>query len=752
MNSLAVWVTGPTRSGKTTYLVSQFRSWVEAQLSTSTLLARDLSLLGSIDQTLSTYKPPVLKPDLPGVLVLTAVSDNRIELVDRLTAATQGKYPFRATTPLGFFEDEVMLFWPLLIQQLDLKAQFPLRLAPETEQELATQQWRPELDRALIQSSAVTEFRLVRRMLDVMQLAALAGIPLEDIATILQQGLPDQERELPIPMEVVGNLLQQWRSWCLQRGFLTYGLIAGLYWEYLLPNPTYRRHLAQRYRLLLADDVDEYPAIARHLFEVLLDAGTTATFTYNPEGAVRLGLGADPAYLGELADRCQVETFTRRPIPCLGNELDTSIVQLVTDPLVFFSLPESIQSIQTTSRAQLLRRTADLIVEAVQTQQIAPREIAVIAPGMDAIARYSLTEILTKHQIPVESLNDQRPLVSSPIIRALLTLLTLVYPNLGRLVDRDAVAEMLVVLSQTPAQGREEGGRKDERGGRETRRHGDTETQKGHSVSSLTPHPSFTIDPARAGLLADHCFAPHPDRPRLLPPTTFPRWDRLGYQTATAYQAIVEWIEVQQAQLEQRLIPNAIALLDRAIQHFLLSGSYLPFNQLAALRQLIETAQHYWEVHGRLRRGDRFEAPGYVTVGRFIQLLRSGTVTANPFPVRPIGPASNAVTLANVFQYRSSRRSHRWQFWLDAGSPRWLSGVDALFGAPLFLQEWSGQPWTAADTMDSNERRLRRILLDLLGRTGERVYLCHSDLATSGQDQTGVLLSLVNAAIPLTAL
>lgn len=36
--------------------------------------------------------------------------------------------------------------------------------------------------------------------------------------------------------------------------------------------------------------------------------------------------------------------------------------------------------------------------------------------------------------------------------------------------------------------------------------------------------------------------------------------------------------------------------------------------------------------------------------------------------MRPIGAASRAVTLATIFQYRSSRRFHRWQFWLDAGS------------------------------------------------------------------------------------
>jgi hypothetical protein len=703
------------------------------------------------------------------VLVLAAIGDNRIDLLDRLTAATQSKVSLHSTTPLGFFQEEVMLFWSLLIQQLDLKAQFPVRLAPENEQELAAQLWRADLDRAIGQQATITEGRLVRRLLDLLQLATLAGIPLADIPIMLEQGLTGQGEQLPLPDADVGELLQRWERWCLEGGLLTYGIIAGLYWQHLLPNPIYQQHLAQRYQIVLADDVDEYPAIARLLFDTLLDAGAGAIFTYNPDGAVRLGLGADPAYLSGLADRCQVETLTDRPAPCLGNELGEAIVALATDPIFFASLPESIQVMQTTSRAQLLRRTAEVIVDAVQAKQVQPRDIAVIAPGVDAIARYSLTEILTKHQIPVESLNDQRPLTSSPIIRALLTLLTLVYPGLGRLVDRDAVAEMLVVLSQQSAVSSQQSAVSSQQSAVSSQRSALSSQRSAVSgqqsaVSTqhlenpltplpphpLTPHPSL-IDPVRAGLLADYCFVPHPDRPRLLPATTFPRWDRLGYQASNAYQAIVQWIETQQGQLEQRLIPNAVSLLDRAIQHFLFGGGSLPFEQLSALRQLIEAAQHYWEVDGRLRRSQRFDAPAYMTVSRFIQLLQSGTVTANPYPVRPIGPDSNAVLLANVFQYRSSRRAHRWQFWLDAGSPRWLSGVDSLFGAPLFLQGWSGRAWTAADTMDANERRLRRILLDLLSRTEERVYLCHSDLATNGQEQTGVLLSLVNAAVPLDA-
>lgn len=755
MNGESVWITGPSRSGKTSRLVELFGEWVNAgragQEPASQVPTRSL---GNRQGTAA-------EPHRGDVLVFAAIGDNRIELADRLVAAIQSRYPFHSTTPLGFFQDEVILFWPLLIQQLDLKAQFPLRLAPENEQELASQLWQPELDPVIAQQSNVIASRLVRRSLDLLQLAALAGRTIQEIPFILEQGLGGQSDEIPIPPEQVGEMLQRWQHWCLERGLLTYGILAGLYWQYLLPDPTYQAHLLQRYRLILADDVDEYPAIARSLFEVMLDAGAIAAFTYNPDGAVRLGLGADPNYLAGLAERCRMESLTERPCPSLAEDLGASVVDLVTDPIFLASLPESIQTIQTVSRAQLLQRTVAVIVEAVQQGQIEPRDIALIGPGLDAIARYSLSEMLTRHQIPVESLNDQRPLTSYPIIRALLTLLTLVYPGLGRLVNRDTVAEMLVVLAKKwepeggyrVSEGEEQGSRVTEvpQGGAtagESLSYNDSfilPFGNGKAISAL----SFPLDPVRAGLIADYCFVPHPDHPRLLPATTFPRWDRLGYQATTAYEEIVQWIGTQQAQLEQRLIPNAVSLLDRAIQFFLLGGGSLPFDQLSALRQLIEAAQHYWEVSRRLRSRERYEAPAYMTVNRFIQLLNSGTITANPYPVRPMGPASNAVTLATVFQYRSNRRTHRWQFWLDAGSPRWLTGIDALFGAPLFLRNWSGHALTAAEVMESNERRLRRILLDLLGRSQERVYLCHSDLATNGQEQTGVLLSLVNAAVPL---
>ncbi len=701
---LSLWIAGLTRSGKTTRLISEFRQWLQKK--------RRIPKLASASRQ-------SFHASTAAALVLAANDDNRRELADKLSVAVQGSYPVICKTPLGFISEEVMLFLPLLFEQLHLKPQFPLRLRPETEQELATRLWRSQLDETYLQQLGLNEYRFVRRTLDLLQLAGASGIPAEDIATILEQGM-SAENGLAITRETaqqMGKLLLMWRQWCLERGLLSYGLIYELYWRYLLENPVYQRHLLRRYQAVFADDVDDYPAIAKDLFDFLLNQGAFCVFTYNPDGQIRLGLNADPDYLAQLRDRFQIEELS--PKNELAAQLSDTFIEFVTQPFYFPSLPDVVQSLQTTSRAELLRQTGETIIAAVKRKEIKPEEIAIIAPGLDEIARYSLMEILSSQGIPLEPLNEQRPLISSPVVRALLTLLALVYPGLGRLVRKDEVAEMLVVLSRQPRQ-----------------------VDEG-KVSKLTPD----IDPVRAGLIADYCYHIDLESPCLLPVETFARWDRLGYRATNAYKAIADWLETAKTLQQQQRLTTPMLLLDLAIKQLLNNGRFFPFDQLAALRELMETAEHFWQVDRRLRQNDPISQSASETVAQFIQLLRRGTISANPRPLSYLGKKQGAVTLSTIFQYRSLRSCHRWQFWLDASSPLWEKGGAAtLFAAPLFLREWSGRALTSEDEIEANQARLQRILRDLLGRTGERVFLCHSDLSVKGTEQLGPLLSLVHAS------
>ncbi len=690
------WCQGPTGSGKTAWLLQQLVDW--AADSGPTTLAAGQS-----------------------VLVVAANGDNRLRLAERVASLTEGSLPAITTTPTGFIQDEVTLFWPLLVPYLGPLPQFPVQLRPENEQELASRFWQQKLLDGTLQVEGWQEAQTVRRSLDFLQMAASSAIPVEDLAVLLPEGIPPGFAPEAV-WQAMGQALVAWRNWCLERSLLTYGVMTELYWRHLLPQPLYQEKLLARYGGVWMDDLDEYPAVTAQWLQVFIDQARPVAMTWNPNGKVRLGVGADPERLADLLSQCpMVETLAPAPA-ALAYLWADPVVEWVTNPLALPEPLDCFQTIQTTSRGELLRRTAETIADAVAEGTVAPHEVAIIGPGLDAIARYTLVEILTRQGLPVASLNDQRPLIHSPLVRALLTLITFVYPGLGRLADQDAVAEMLVVLSQVP------------------------------QAPDIAPwFETVQIDPVRAELLVDHCFEPRLDQPELLPVERFERWDRLGYKATQAYERLRQWIAQQQEQRQQRLIPGVVSFLDRAIQTFYSGGNHLPPDHLAALRELVETAQHYWTVEDRLRQrgaalGELDSAASVKTaIERFIGLLRQGTVTANPYPADSLDPAQRGITIATVFQYRLQRLRHRWQFWLDAGSSRWLTGTDNLFGFPIFLATYAGRPWRTDEIEALHSDRLERILRDLLGRVTERVILCHSDLAVSGQEQAGPLLTLVNA-------
>ncbi|MGK7945583.1 MAG: recombinase family protein [Microcystaceae cyanobacterium] len=692
MSQTSQWIVGSSRSGKTSQLIEAFCQWVGSNKAKT-------------DQ-------------FPSALILTANNQNRQQLGDQLAIAVKGRYPVICKTFLGFVSDEVRLFWPILWEKLGLTAQFPLRLPPETEQFLASQLWQPHLTKDTFPLNETSQSQFVRQTLDLLQLAAVNTIKTEDIPFILEQGLPELALDRDqFSISLRGNLILEWCDWCLKRGLLSYGITYELYWRYLLTDAKYQDYLYTRYQSLFADDVDNYGGMFETFAELMLNQGIYSVFTFNEDGYVRLGLGADPNRVSKLAKHCELIKLSNNS--GLSPQLSPIVLPLALEPLNLSTLPPEIQLIQTSLRSELLRQLGNYIVDCVNKKEIKPEEIAIIAPGLDEIARYTLIEILTAGGVPIEPLNEQRPLISCPLVRALLSLLCLVYSGLGRLILRDDIAEMLVILSQV------------------------TELNSETSEKSLIAQ----IDPVRAGLIADYCYHIDPEKPKLLPIETFSRWDRLGYRTTEAYKNICQWIAQMQDYITQSSKITPMMVLDQAIRQLVQPSDTLPYDHLAALRSLTETAQRYWEINRRVRFYENKEIELREALANFILLLRKGTITSNPRPVRSLVKKEGNVTLATIFQYRSLRSTHRWHFWLDIASPLWEKGGSAdLFAAPLFLQEWSGREFLPEEVFEADQARLTRILKDLLARVQEKIILCHSDLSVKGTEQNGALLSLVQGA------
>lgn len=679
-----MWVLGGARSGKTSALVERYVAWVERGADSRTIFA------------------------------FATNSQLSRELSQRLQQATGNRVAVAVQTPIGFFQHEVLLYWPLLQAEMGLLARFPLVLKPENEQEIATQLFERDLDSGAIALEGYSRTRIVRQIVDNVQVAALAGVPIAEIGERLVRGRAEDSPVPPEMLQQVGTLAKCFRDRCLNQGLLTYGLMTELYGQVLLPHPLYRQQFLQRCRYVLADDADEYPAILAQTFEWLLTEKIPTAFAFNPNGSVRLGYGADPQRLESLAKTCQISSLPE-PQSCID---DWSALELaLVDPAsaswgAKAPALHSVVAIQRTTRRELLRAVADAAIEAVRNRAIAPDDIAIVGPGLDEIAAYALQSWFDAADIPVRRLDTSQPLWTVPMVRSLLGLAALVYPHCGGVLTPDAVAEMLANATQN------------------------------------------CIDPVRAGAISDWCFRPGSDRPSLLAVSA--RSDgktaagiegiglgaallgyRLGAKAAGAYEALARWVTEQQRQ-EPPPLPE---FFDRAIREFWLE-SPLSSQQALAYRALLDVAQRYEAVAQRLGQVGTEVALG------FYELLATGTVTAKPDTA---DLDRGGIVLGTIYQYRLTHQAHRWQFWLDAGSSLWNAAFSSfgsfrLKNPYVFLSDWSGELWTAERSRVVLDEQLQRVTRDLLQRCRERVILCHSEYSISGSEATGPLLPWLDSA------
>lgn len=682
----ALWMLGGARSGKTAALVERYRDWVDRGADSRTIFA------------------------------FAANSHLSRELTQRLQQATSNRVAIAVQTPVGFFQHEVLLYWPLLQAEMGLLARFPLVLKPENEQDIATRLFERDLAAGAIALEGYSRSRIVRQVVDNVQVAALAGVPAAEIGERLVRGRAEDSPVSPAMLEQVGELAQRFRDRCLNQGLLTYGLMTELYGQVLLPHPLYRQQFLQRCRYLLADDVDEYPAILATTFEWLLAENRPAAFSFNPDGAVRLGYGADPLRLERLAGSCAVQTLPAPP----SCATDWSAIDLVlSDPVsatwgADAIALHSMSSIQATTRRELLRAVADEALAAIRGGRLRPDEIAIVGPGLDDIAAYALESWFDAAGIPVCRLDTSQPLWTVPLVRAVLVLMALIYPNCGGALTPDAVAEMLAIATQN------------------------------------------RIDPVRAGAIADWCFRPGSDRPALLSVMARPEVAasrtgadgaglgvallgyRLGAKASQAYEALVRWV----AERQQQAPPPLPEFFDRAVREFWLESS-LSYRQAIAYRALQDVAQRYESVAQRLGQTGPDVAAG------FYELLAAGTVTAKPDTT---DLERSGIVLGTTYQYRLTHQAHRWQFWLDAGSSLWNAAFSSfgsfrLKNPYVFLSDWRGEAWTAERTQTVLDEQLQRVTRDLLQRCRDRIILCHSDYSISGGEASGPLLPLVDNAL-----
>ncbi|MCB0152557.1 MAG: hypothetical protein KDE01_33480, partial [Caldilineaceae bacterium] len=324
----------------------------------------------------------------------------------------------------------------------------------------------------------------------------------------------------------------------------------------------------------------------------------------------------------------------------------------------------------------------------VREEGVAPGEIAILAPFVSDALRFSLQTTLERYGIALATHRPSRPLEAEPAARTLLTLARLAHPLWGM-----APAPADVTLALTVAVER--------------------------------------LDPVRASLLSAIVYPP---RRRTNELGTFAAVneemrERISYAAGEAYDRLREWLYTYRAEALPLPLDQFFARLFGEVLSQPGFGFHEDYDAARVASQLVESARKFrWALED-----EPAGSPDSGRVGRtYVHMAESGAIGALYLPGWQ-APA-DAVFLAPAYTFLLRNRAVDVQFWLDIGSTGWWERLYQPLTHPYVLSaRWPlDTAWTDRDEYNTRQETMRRLLLGLVRRTRQRIYLGASDYSESG--------------------
>lgn len=654
-----IFLTGPAGAGKSTVLAARIAHLLEQGVPAYTIL--------------------VLLPDRPA----------REQLRRSLREVPLGPYgTLSLHTYYSLAQRMVALFWPLVARPAGFAhpERPPLFLSYELAQYHIGQIVEPLLEEDYFEGLHLHPQRLLSQLLDNLNKAALNGYPLREVGLRLSsawKGPPER----PIAFQQAQECIERFRQDCLARGVLDLSLVLEVFSQHLLETPPFWGYFSERYRHLLVDNLEENVPVAHDFVARLLPHCDSALLAYDQGGGYRILLGAEPEEAWSLQLRCS--TLVRLDAaPTPADPLAEAVAaRLGQGEAPIAGVGGILGLIERRYRSDMIAGVADELAATIEQEGVPAEEIVVLAPYLDGVLRFSLSQACARLGVPLQVVRRYRRPVEEPAVRALLTLAAIVHPEWNLPPHRYDVAEALGQVLEG-------------------------------------------IDPVRAALLADWAY--DPTGPALRTPEGLAARSegRLGPTLLARYRAFWERWEA---------VPPAA---DLPWEHFLahLLGHVLPGAvedpaTATACAELLESARRFRQIFPVLHEEDT--AP----IGRsYLEMLHQGLVTAQ-YLVDQEEPAG-AVLLAPAHSYLLTGRPVRRQFWLDVASVDWWTPPQQPLTNPHVLSRRRplGAPWDDAEDHAVRQATLVRVIKGLCRRCREGVVLCRSELGTTGQPQDSPLL------------
>ncbi|MCB0067197.1 MAG: hypothetical protein KDD77_08600, partial [Caldilineaceae bacterium] len=599
----------------------------------------------------------------------------------------------RVTTFASLAQQAVELYWPLVAGQAGFStaAQEPTFLTLETSQ----YHMAPLVDDAIGQGAfdgvRVERSRIISQVLDNLNKAALQGLTIDAAYARLELAVPlgEQRAARLNALRAARAISIAFRRHCLERAILDFSLQVTLFNEQVLTNEWSRTHLLRTHRHLVYDNAEEDTLSAHRLVEQWLPVLESALIIADDDGGYRTFLGADPQGVDTLANACPVQqrldnSFVMSPaIELLDHRIDRLLEVNRTAP--------ASASVAETGRAlvapdelfrfypQMVEWAGRQINHLVREEGVAPGEIAILAPFVSDALRFSLQTTLERYGIALATHRPSRPLEAEPAARTLLTLARLAHPLWGM-----APAPADVTLALTVAVER--------------------------------------LDPVRASLLSAIVYPP---RRRTNELGTFAAVneemrERISYAAGEAYDRLREWLYTYRAEALPLPLDQFFARLFGEVLSQPGFGFHEDYDAARVASQLVESARKFrWALED-----EPAGSPDSGRVGRtYVHMAESGAIGALYLPGWQ-APA-DAVFLAPAYTFLLRNRAVDVQFWLDIGSTGWWERLYQPLTHPYVLSaRWPlDTAWTDRDEYNTRQETMRRLLLGLVRRTRQRIYL-----------------------------
>lgn len=672
-NNHSVFLQGPAGAGKSQLLIERLRHLLEAGISGYSIL--------------------VLLPDRMNIR----------QYKDRLASLDLG--PFSAVefhTYYSLATQLVQQFWPLVAGDAGFARpqRPPTYLTYETAQYTMSQIIEPKLDAGYFEGLSMRRQRIVSQLIDNLNKAAVNGYEIDEVQERLSgawTGEPDRLRYY----DQAQTCIHEYREHCLQEGLLDISLAIDVFHNQLVEKPMFWRYFTERYEHLLVDNLEETVPVAQDLISRLLPETQSALLVYDQGGGFRIFLGVDPEGALELREECSEvvtleESATSNPhMAAFAARLGQRLGQVIEVPAQGTAVDAVAEIIHTRYRADMIARVVDEI-KRLRASGVAPGDIAIVAPYVDGVLRFSLQERMRDAGIPFRVIRRYESLREEPVVRACLTLAALAHPGWD---IHPAPFDVAETLSQT------------------------------------VEH----LDPVRAALITRELY--DESEPALVPRDglSMTTHDRIGFALLERYDEMREWLE-EYKEGEPEPLDH---FLSRLFGELLSRPDFDP-EDAAVYEKLIASAKRF-----------RSAAPGMgidnyrVAIGRhYAEMVNSGIVAAQYHSGVPLDPKATALT-APIYTYLLSGHSSRYQFWLDIGSIAWWEPPHQPLTNPHVLsRQWPvGEQWTDAVDYQTRNRTLYRLVTGLTQRCRDGIYLCASELELTGEAQDSPLLRAVDRVL-----